>query len=239
MDTVKHCDVLRVSILCLLLCCTASVFAQIDIPSASIEIGIEEEENEVPKPIFVAPIAAPEDRSTVNSGSLSIKSKIKLGDPFSGEKKREVQFVQAPGDWVTRDFSQLEKKMNQTFDQTKDVQLKPEFYKDQNLGNFKSGSKFVNFVYRDHQYVDGDRVSVAINDTIVHPNIWLTGEFQGFYLDLKKGFNKIDIKALNQGSSGPNTAQFIMYDDQKRVISSNIWNLATGVVASVIIVKDN
>lgn len=228
----------RVGIVSLCLVCANSLIAQIDIPSASIEIGIEAE-NDVPEKVFVSPLATPEDRSTINAGSLSIKSQIKLGDPFAGEKKREIQFVQAPGDWVTRDFSQLEKKMNKTFDQKKDAPLKPEFYKDQNLGNFKSGSKFVNFVYRDHQYVDGDRVSVAINDTIVHPNIWLTGEFQGFYLDLKKGFNKIDIKALNQGSSGPNTAQFIMYDDQKKVISSNIWNLATGVVASVIIVKDN
>lgn len=227
-----------VGLMSLLFACAPTLIAQIDIPSASIEIGIEAE-NDVPEEIFISPIAAPEDRSKINSGSLSIKSKMKLGDPFAGEKKREVQFVQAPGDWVTRDFSKLEKKMNKTFNTKKDVQLKPEFYKDQNLGNFKSGSKFVNFTYRDHQYVDGDRVSVSINDTIVHPNIWLSGEFQGFYLDLKKGFNKIDIKALNQGTSGPNTAQFVMYDDQKQVISSNIWNLATGVVASIIIVKDN
>ena len=81
-------------------------------------------------------------------------------------------------------------------------------------------------------------MSVSINDTIVNPNVWLAGEFRGFYIDLKKGFNKIEIKALNQGTSGPNTAQFVMYDDKKNVISSNIWNLATGVTASVIIIKD-
>ena len=46
------------------------------------------------------------------------------------------------------------------------------------------------------------------------------------------------MTALNQGTSGPNTAQFIMYDDQENEISSNIWNLATGVTASVIIIKD-
>lgn len=220
------------------LLCGTLMYSQVDVPSASIEIK-GKTPNDVPEEVFISPTAAPEDNSTISSGSLSIRSKVKLGEPFSGEKKREVEFIQAPGDWATKDFSQLEKKMNTSFKTEKDQSLRPEFYKDQNLGNFNSGSKFVNFVYRDHQYVDGDRVSVKVNDVLVHPNIWLTGEFQGFYFDLKKGFNKIEITALNQGTSGPNTAQFIMYDDQKNVISSNIWNLATGVVATVIIVKDN
>jgi hypothetical protein len=30
----------------------------------------------------------------------------------------------------------------------------------------------------------------------------------------------------------------VMYDDNRQVISTNIWNLATGVTATVIIVKD-
>ena len=141
-------------------------------------------------------------------------------------------------EFAQKDYSALEKKLNNKFAK-KDAETKPEYHKNQFLGNFKSGSQFVKFVYRDHQFVDGDRVRVLINDHVVHPNIVLTGQFQGFYIDLDKGFNKIDIQALNQGSSGPNTAQFIMYDDNKQVISSNIWNLATGVKATVIIVKDD
>jgi hypothetical protein len=35
-----------------------------------------------------------------------------------------------------------------------------------------------------------------------------------------KRFNKIDFEALNQGSSGPNTAEFKVYDDKGSLISA-------------------
>lgn len=208
--------------------------AQIDAPSASIEIK-GKEDNEVPEEVFIAPLA-PESKTNISSGTLIFKSKMKLDDPFTANKKREVFFTQG-NDFAERDYTALKKKLNNDKDKDRE-KLKPDNYKNQNLGNFKSGSKFVNFVYRDHGTVDGDLVSVTINDIVVHPRIFLQGEFQGFYLDLVKGFNKIEVKALNQGSVGPNTAQFIMYDDERQVISSNTWALATGYVASVIIVKD-
>lgn len=214
--------------------CGIQLQAQVDAPSASIEIK-GKEDNKVPENIFIAPIA-PETNKTISSGTLIFKSKVKLGNPFSANDKRDVQFIQG-NDFAERDYTSLENKMNNARDKDKE-RLRPENYKDQNLGNFKSGSKFVNFVYRDHGTVDGDLVSVSINDVVVHPRIFLEGEFQGFYLDLVKGFNKIEVKALNQGSVGPNTAQFIMYDDERKVISSNTWALATGYTASVIIVKD-
>lgn len=208
--------------------------AQIDAPSASIEIK-GEQPNELPESVFISP-TAPESEKTIQSGSLVFKSKVKLSDPFKANEKREVNFMEGNA-WAKRDYSALEQKMNASQEKDRE-KLKPEYFRDQYLGDFKSGSKFVNFTYRDHGAVDGDLVSVSINDTIVHPRIFLQGEFEGFYLDLKKGFNKIDIKALNQGSVGANTAQFIMYDDMKKVISSNTWFLASGFTATVIIVKE-
>lgn len=109
---------------------------------------------------------------------------------------------------------------------------------DQFLGDFKSGAKFVNVVYRDHGYTDGDVIQVLINDEIIHPRVFLTGGFKGFKLDLQPGLNKIDFKALNQGSSGPNTAEFRVVDDEGNLVSSNQWNLATGVKATIIINKE-
>lgn len=206
--------------------------AQLDLPRKSIEIG-GLESNEVEKSVFLSP-----EKSTdkLPTGTIVFKSKMNLSEPLPGSKKRETRFNE--GDtFAQKDFTALEKKLNKDFSKA-DAGLKPEFYKDQYLGDFKSGSKFVRFLYRDHEFVDGDRVSVSINDVVIHPNIYLQGDFQGFYFDLEKGFNKIDIVALNQGTSGPNTAQFVMYDDNKQVISTNIWNLATGVKATVIIVKD-
>ena len=51
------------------------------------------------------------------------------------------------------------------------------------------------------------------------------------------GFNKIDFVALNQGESGPNTAEVRVYDDDGNVMMSNLWNLATGSKATFIVVK--
>ena len=44
---------------------------------------------------------------------------------------------------------------------------------------------------------------------------------------------------FNQGSSGPNTAEIIVYDDQGKLVGTNKWNLATGVKATYIIYQKN
>jgi hypothetical protein len=44
--------------------------------------------------------------------------------------------------------------------------------------------------------------------------------------------------ALNQGDSGPNTAEFVIYDDKGRVVSSKEWNLLTGVKARIVFINE-
>ncbi len=112
------------------------------------------------------------------------------------------------------------------------------FFGNMYLGDVKSNGKFVGIVCRDHEYVDGDRVRILLNDVVVEPNVFLTGSFKGINLDLKKGFNRVDFEALNQGTSGPNTAQVNVYDDQGKMIHSNMWNLSTGSKATIIIIKE-
>ena len=51
--------------------------------------------------------------------------------------------------------------------------------------------------------------------------------------------NKIEIEALNQGESGPNTAKFVIFDQKKGMITTNKWNLTTGVKAKLVILKDD
>ena len=70
---------------------------------------------------------------------------------------------------------------------------------------------------------------MQINENVVMPAILLTEKAKGFKLDLKTGFNVVDFVALNQGSSGPNTAEIIVYDDQGKFVGTNRWNFATGV----------
>lgn len=105
------------------------------------------------------------------------------------------------------------------------------------LGDVKTSSAFVNVICRDFEYVDGDRVRILVNDSIIIDNLTLDSTFSGFKLPLSVGFNKIDFTALNQGSSGPNTAELRVYDDKNKMISSNQWNLSTGATATFIVVK--
>ena len=112
------------------------------------------------------------------------------------------------------------------------------FKVDQFLGEIRNDGEYVSIILRDHEYPDGDLIKVQINEDIVMPAILLTEKAKGFKLDLKSGFNVVDFVALNQGSSGPNTAEIIVYDDQGKLVGTNRWNLATGVKATYIIYKN-
>ena len=109
---------------------------------------------------------------------------------------------------------------------------------DQDLGSFRTNSESVNIICRDFQYPDGDRVTIFVNDIPVVVNIVLESRYQKFNIPLDKGINKIAFKALNQGSSGPNTAAFKVYNDAGMLLSSNEWNLATGAKATLVIAKE-
>ena len=109
---------------------------------------------------------------------------------------------------------------------------------DQFLGEHKIDSKFVNIVCRDHGQADGDRVSVTVNDDLIYRNVLLTNSYRRLKIDLTEGRNQIDIKALNQGSLGPNTAEFIVYDDKGQIVSSKEWELLTGVKATIVFINE-
>ena len=121
---------------------------------------------------------------------------------------------------------------------TKDKEIKEEYKSDQYLGDYKSDGQFVQLIYRDHQFVDGDLVRIYINDDVIRSGVYLGSAFEGIKINLIRGFNKIDIEALNQGTSGPNTAEFHLYDDQGNLLTANEWNLTTGVKATLIVVKE-
>lgn len=114
-----------------------------------------------------------------------------------------------------------------------------EHFGDMYLGDVKTSGNFIGVVCRDHEYVDGDRVKVYVNDVVVEHNILLTGAFKGININLETGFNRLDFEALNQGTSGPNTAQVDVYDDKGVKIHSKKWLLSTGSKASLIVVKEN
>lgn len=114
-----------------------------------------------------------------------------------------------------------------------------QFFGDQYLGDFKTTAKFVGIVARDHEYVDGDRIKIYVNGEVVEYNLLLDGTFKGINIDLVQGFNRIEFEALNQGSSGPNTAQVVVAGEKGEIIHDNRWNLSTGSRASLIIIKED
>lgn len=132
----------------------------------------------------------------------------------------------------------IAERINKDF-QREDRQNLEQFKRNQYFGDFKTESKYVKLVYRDHIYFDGDRVQIVMNGKILAANILLESSHRHIIIDLQTGFNKIEIIALNQGTSGPNTAEFQVYDDQGDLISSNQWELATGFKGTIILSKEN
>lgn len=175
----------------------------------------------------------PFSNSNSNRGLTKNESFLKLKEnpkPLDAEKEKNFDMSTDNG-LMTRKFDYKPSWL------TKDKEIKDEYYKGQLLGTFGTKSKTVEILCRDHQYVDGDQVSIIVNDQVIIHNVGLRADFQSFVVDLKEGKNVIQFQALNQGTSGPNTAHFKVYDKDGNAVTENEWNLATGVKASLVIIQ--
>lgn len=106
----------------------------------------------------------------------------------------------------------------------------------QYLGSIKTLSQTISVTAWDHGKEDGDRVSVRLNNKIVIRNWYLTNSKRTYTMRLSPGQNSLEIKALNQGSSGLNTASFRIKAGDK-VLAEKKWNLRTGQNAVLLVVK--
>jgi hypothetical protein len=190
------------------------------------------------KSISIAPIAnksaLPSATSPITYPSIFNKKKEDSQFNISLLKKKE----ETPNNIMIKESfnnpaDKVVAKMNKA-----EGEIQQGFRTDQFLGEFRSQAKSVRIVCRDHEAPDGDRVKILLNGLVVAWDIVLDSEFKELKFDLKKGFNKIDFEALNQGTSGPNTAEFQVYDELGALISSNKWNLTTGIKATIIVVKE-
>ncbi len=161
------------------------------------------------------------------------KPTIEFKDPKSDINNPPVnfgkseQFLDANKQYLNRLNRKPEKEKNPN-----------QFKVDQYLGDFKNNGRFVQIAVRDHESPDGDLIRILLNDKEVVPQVLLLERFKTISIDLVIGFNKIDFVALNQGESGPNTAEVRVFDDEGKLVGANRWNLATGVKATYIIVKE-
>lgn len=159
---------------------------------------------------------------------LENKNKKDFFPDANVKEKRPERFINSNDLYLSR-LNRRETESNKNINK---------FKVDQFLGEIRNDGEYVNIILRDHEYPDGDLIKVQVNENVVMPAILLTEKAKGFKLDLKSGFNVVDFVALNQGSSGPNTAEIIVYDDQGKLVGTNRWNLATGVKATYIIYKN-
>ena len=201
------------------------LLAQIEDTDNSVQFNIVEDDYKVPEgyelpAIKVPSLTTPKDPFIPNDFSDLGKEKTELLDLTFEEDFIDVKTNNAPKYF------------------TKDKAISDEFGKDQYLGQINTNSGSVTIMYRDHEYVDGDRVRIFVNGDIVKTSVYLTGGFNGFTFPLQSGFNKVEFQALNQGSSGPNTAELLIYDEDGNTLSSNQWNLTTGRRATVTIIKE-
>lgn len=191
-----------------------------------------------------------------NNKTVTIKTKKGIETPKAPQLKLKVPNAFDPKNPENKFKTGKEKGVDMTFsknlvDPGRDLVLDPKIpsyetggqrgekvFGDMYLGDLKTTTKFIGIVCRDHEFVDGDRVKVLVNDLVIEPNLLLAASFKGINVDLDKGFNRLDFVALNQGSAGPNTAQVDVYDDKGKLIYSNRWLLSTGSKASLIIVKE-
>jgi len=84
----------------------------------------------------------------------------------------------------------------------------------------------------DHSQIDGDRVDVYLNGRLIRHNVLLQRQKTSFNLQIGRGVNTLSIRALNEGSSSPNTASM----EISHVIQGKRqqqWKLKTGQTGSL------
>lgn len=110
---------------------------------------------------------------------------------------------------------------------------------DRYLGDFKTKSKFLEVKYRDYIYIDGDLISVYLNDTLIQSRLYLYSQLRVFKIPLTTGLNKIEFVVSSQGTSGGNTAEIHVIDDAEKSVTNEYWdNLALGTKIKLIVVKE-
>jgi hypothetical protein len=193
------------------------------------------------KTLKIAPVSNPSGQvSPTSSKSITYPSifdkKDKLLENVSLLKKKPEEEKSI---MEKEQFQNPSKQYSDKMNKKSDGEILEKFKSDSFLGQFRTGTKVISIACRDHEAPDGDLVRIWLNDKIVVDAILLEVDFKEVYLDLNEGINKIEIEALNQGESGPNTAQFVIFDQKKGLITTNKWNLTTGVKAKLVILKDD
>lgn len=214
---------LKYAILSLLITSGTAAFAQIDNPMGGMAI--------------------PKAKSTVTPSAVPAKTDLpssvmppaKTYNATDLTKKTEEFSMVKKEEFVNRG-TEYQDRVNQSVQQKGESNVA--FRGNQSFGEIRTKSNYFTIFSADYGLEDGDRIRVLVNDRVVIPEFTLTNNSKALQIMLQPGFNKIEFEAMNQGTSGPNTAQFTVIDDNEKQLMSNQWNLATGFKASVMVIKE-
>jgi len=110
---------------------------------------------------------------------------------------------------------------------------------DRYLGDFKTKSNFLVVKYRDYIQIDGDLISVYLNDKLLQSRLYLDYQLGVFKIPLTTGINAIEFVVASQGTSGGNTAEIHVIDDADKSVTDEYWdNLALGTKIKLIVIKE-
>ncbi len=213
-------------------CFSINGFSQIEAPSRTIKISPIKNPDAPIKPTSEA--TTPAEIKYESSLNKTNDDKLLKGISLLPKKEEKGIMEKEP---IRNPSEMFTDKMNKK--SKGDGEILEKYRSDTFLGAFKSGTKIIKIACRDHEYPDGDLVRIWLNDKVAVDAVLLEADFKEVYLDLNEGLNKIEIEALNQGESGPNTAQFTIIDAKGKAIANNKWNLTTGVKAKIIITKQD
>lgn len=220
----------RVLIFSLFLCFSSGLLAQIDNNTVE-ETDAFQYQPDNSNVIEMAPLNS--DKEDIKAETITLFGNLKdIADKFP-----QYSVVPQKKNRSMRDLSQADKDvLVSKYWNGNNVSIK-KFQTSLELGKIETNSKSIRIICRDHSYVDGDRVKLYVNEEVVRRSITLQGGYYTIDINLKEGFNRIDIEALNQGSSGPNTAEFKVLDEFGVVLADKEWNILTGYIATLVVMR--
>ncbi len=173
---------------------------------------------------------APVPSGTNTSGSMLF--------PNSTEKKTYVRPSETPTIDLTQKTDLIDPGARFNGQKFKSDAAPVNFVNDTYLGEIRTGKATLQMTLWDPRLEDGDRVRIWLNDKILIKDMYLTNAAQGFPIPLVQGFNKIEVEALNQGYSAPNTSGIVIRDDEGNVMEQKICMINAGVKSLLIVIKE-
>jgi hypothetical protein len=212
----------------LLFSASCSIWAQVDTgPKGGIAIPRVENNTSV----------APSTSTVSPNSPFNMKPEAKKPSYYPsfaiGEKKSEFSM-----------YTDQDKFVNRTQEYAKRTTVRPQgdasapYKGNKDFGELHTKSDYMDILAADYGAEDGDRIRVLLNGQVVVHEFTLTNMLKPLRIRLQPGFNHIEFEAMNQGTQGPNTANFMLYDQHQKLLMNDEWALATGFKGSVMIIKD-